>query len=92
MNKDSLNEDNRKKLQKKAQELGMSEDEVFKQIPSTILSLGTTLNPKHIGGFLKRMEPGMSSEKVLKKQIADDPLLCILSGFFNKTQENSSQQ
>lgn len=37
MSKDNLNEDNRKKLRETAQRLGISEDEVFKQIPDIIL-------------------------------------------------------
>lgn len=91
MSKDNLNEDNRKKLRETAQRLGISEDEVFKQIPDIIL-LGAVFNPKQIGGFLKRMQPDITSSKVLKKQIADDSFGSVLLGFFNKPQENSSQQ
>ncbi|MFP3035393.1 MAG: hypothetical protein ACEY3C_07930 [Candidatus Tisiphia sp.] len=70
MSKDKNIEANKELLQKTACRLGISEDKVLSRIPEATLSW---FNPKALGGYLKRMQPDMSSEEVLKKQL-DDPL------------------
>ncbi|WP_341758716.1 hypothetical protein [Candidatus Tisiphia endosymbiont of Ditula angustiorana] len=68
MSKDKLTQDNKEKLRETALRLGISEDEVFSKVPPIIL-LGAAFNPKALGGFLKNMQPNMTSEEVLRQQI-----------------------
>ncbi|WP_375331382.1 hypothetical protein [Candidatus Tisiphia endosymbiont of Oplodontha viridula] len=70
MSKDKNIEANKELLQKTACRLGISEDELLSGIPETTLSWP---NPKVLGGYLKNMQPGMTSAKVLEKQLAKDP-------------------
>ncbi len=65
------NADNIKKIKTKAAELGVTPEEIEGRIPQ-VIKLAGLINPKIIGGHVKRMTAEINPQEVLAKQVADD--------------------